>query len=130
VVTPLVPRGWGPGGGVVEVEAAGISRGLSDGVPAGENRVFVAAALASLRASSSASTTLMWMADRISQAQWDVPIDCVVDHPAALLGGDWRRVLYDGAPVPASFPPSTMRYSSRIFVPAKYPSRISRVPAA
>ncbi len=38
--------------------------------------------------------------------------------------------LYEWAPAPASFPASTIRYSSRIGRPSSQHSRISRVPAA
>ncbi|SEO87168.1 hypothetical protein SAMN04489732_102478 [Amycolatopsis saalfeldensis] len=40
-----------------------------------------------------------------------------------------RLAEYECAPVPASLPPSTIRYSSRIGVPSNQDSRISRVPA-
>jgi len=48
--------------------------------------------------------------------------------PARLFGAS--RTVYERAPVPASFPPSTIRYSSRIGRLANQHSRISRVPAA
>src|SRR5215218_4524533 len=38
--------------------------------------------------------------------------------------------LYECAPAPASSPPSTIRYSSRIGLPSNQHSRISRTPAA
>src|SRR5262249_40684647 len=46
--------------------------------------------------------------------------------PARLFGAS--RTVYERAPVPASFPPATIRYSSRIGLPASQHSRISRVP--
>src|SRR6516225_3388964 len=76
-----------------------------------------------------AGTLLGWYPSPRTRATGGAP---VAAHGSLIAAAAFRAppTVYERAPAPASFPPSTIRYSSRIGRPSNQHSRISRVPAA